>query len=96
MASILLLIDKKSEASDLIELVLNDSGHRYQVIKVTKDTTVPCEIVQQGLAFPVLLAYVTSSDSPLWSLIQQIRESQGGKSIPIVAVLVFCGQCSWS
>ena len=89
MASILLLIDKKSETSELIELFLGDSEHRYQVIEVTDDTKVSCEIVQQSLAFHILLVYITSSGSPLWSFAQQIRETQDGKSIPIVALLVF-------
>ncbi len=91
MTPILLLSDReRSGTRELLELVLNKSGYEYQVIEVTRAAALsPYSILQQSSKACVLLAHITSSDSPIWSLVEQIRKSQEEMAIPIIAILNF-------
>lgn len=91
MASILFLFDKReSGMRELLERFLSKSGYLHHTIEVTEAARVAAsEVARQASGYGALLAHITSHDSPIWSLVKEVRESREGAVVPIIGILHF-------
>jgi DNA-binding response OmpR family regulator len=97
MTPILILFDGSvvfdSEVRELLTQGLTYSGYQCDIAEVSDvDALTSPEFVQRLSKYKALLIGISSSDSPSWSLIEQIHEEWEGMTVPIIAMLRFSSE----
>lgn len=90
MKPILLLVDRtESVTAKILEQYLPKCGYRFHTGKVDDIAATFSAFLRKCSEYEILFVEITSSDSPGWAFVRQMRESKEGKEVPIIAILTF-------